>query len=80
MTGYKSLDEYQQAFASSTKELMNDVSNAFTSYQVNIDNALEKTGLSVEEFNEKLINQRIIGMERLGKFLVFRFENFSMVF
>ena len=35
--------------------------------------------ISENEFNSKLMNQRIEKIERLGKFLIFRFENFSMV-
>ena len=49
------------------------VKKVYVYYAPIVENKLE------EEFNEKLMNQRIIGMERLGKFLVFRFENFSMV-
>ena len=35
--------------------------------------------LSEEEFNNKLVGEEILKMERLGKFLIFRFTNFSLV-
>jgi len=35
--------------------------------------------LSEDELNKKLINEHIVNIERLGKFLIIRFENYSLV-
>ena len=35
--------------------------------------------VSEEELNQKLVNERIVNIERLGKFLIFRFENYSLL-
>ena len=54
LTGYQTMEEYQNAFGAATTKMMSDISAAMTTYQTNIKTAMDTCGLSVEDFGKRL--------------------------
>ena len=65
LTGFQTMEDYQNSFSASVETMLNEVETAFANYNDNIQKAFEASGLSIEDF-AKTLNKALNGEDGKG--------------